>query len=105
MVIHTREGHLPDMTDCPTNKLDRWPAPRIGDVGPMGRILIQGEVGHAIIDELAPWPNELVIDKPGKNAFYRTKDLSKNKCYNFDTSSDWQNRVIPFAMKLGWAQA
>lgn len=71
-VIHTREGHLPDMSDCPTVKLDRWSTPRIGDVGPMGRILIRGESGHAIIDELSPMPNEWVLDKPGKNAFYHT---------------------------------
>ena len=72
LVIHTREGHLPDMTDCPPVKLERWPAPRIGDSGPMGRILIRGEVGHALIDELAPALGEIVIDKPGKNAFYNT---------------------------------
>ncbi len=74
LVIHTREGHLPDLSDCPPTKLDRWPAGnRIGDSGPMGRILIRGEAGHAIIDELAPAPGELVIDKPGKNAFYATE--------------------------------
>jgi nicotinamidase-related amidase len=73
-VIHTREGHLPDLSDCPPTKLDRWPeGTRIGDMGPMGRILIQGEEGHAIIDEVAPLPGELVIDKPGKNAFYATE--------------------------------
>lgn len=73
-VIHTREGHLPDLSDCPPTKLDRWPAgTRIGDMGPMGRILIRGEEGHAIIDEVAPLPDELVIDKPGKNAFYATE--------------------------------
>jgi len=73
-VIHTREGHLPDLSDCPPTKLDRWPAgTRIGDIGPMGRILIRGEEGHAIIDEVAPLPDELVIDKPGKNAFYATE--------------------------------
>lgn len=73
LVIHTREGHLPDLSDCPPTKLDRWPpGHRIGDPGPMGRILIQGEPGHAIVDELAPFPGEIVIDKPGKNAFYAT---------------------------------
>lgn len=73
LVIHTREGHLPDMSDCPPTKLERWAqGTRIGDDGPMGRILIRGEVGHDIIDELAPAAGEPVIDKPGKNAFYAT---------------------------------
>jgi nicotinamidase-related amidase len=73
LIIHTREGHLPDLSDCPPNKLDRWaPGTRIGDVGPMGRILVRGEPGHAIVDELAPLPGEVVIDKPGKNSFYQT---------------------------------
>lgn len=73
LVIHTREGHLPDLSDCPPTKLNRWPpGHRIGDMGPMGRILIRGEEGHAIVDELAPLPGEIVIDKPGKNAFYAT---------------------------------
>lgn len=71
-VIHTREGHLPDMSDCPPTKLDRWLAPHIGDAGPMGRIMIRGEVGNAIVDELTPLPGEIEIDKPGKNAFYNT---------------------------------
>jgi nicotinamidase-related amidase len=72
-VIHTREGHLPDLSDCPPTKLARWPAgTRIGDVGPMGRILIRGEEGHGIIDEVAPIEGEIVIDKPGKDAFYAT---------------------------------
>jgi len=72
-VIHTREGHLPDLSDCPPTKLTRWPqGSRIGDPGPMGRILIRGEEGHDIVDELAPAPGELVIDKPGKDAFYAT---------------------------------
>lgn len=75
-LIHTREGHLPDMSDCPPNKLDRWAAPRIGDAGPMGRIMIRGEVGNAIVDELAPLPGEIEIDKPGKCSFYKT-DLEK----------------------------
>jgi nicotinamidase-related amidase len=72
-VIHTREGHLPDLSDCPPAKLDRGdPALRIGAPGPMGRILIRGERGHDIIDELAPVPGEPVVDKPGKGAFYAT---------------------------------
>src|SRR3954471_12354056 len=72
-VIHTREGHKPDLSDCPPAKLARGaPSQRIGDPGPMGRILIQGEYGHDIIDELAPAPAEVVVDKPGKGAFYGT---------------------------------
>lgn len=73
-VIHTREGHLPDLSDCPPAKLNRGaPSQRIGDPGPYGRILIRGEYGHDIVDELAPEPGELVIDKPGKGAFYATE--------------------------------
>ena len=73
LIIHTREGHLPDLSDCPPTKLDRWaPGTRIGDVGPMGRILIRGEEGHGIIDEVAPLPGEIVLDKPGKSSFYAT---------------------------------
>ena len=73
LIIHTREGHLPDLSDCPKTKLERWPeGNRIGDAGPMGRILIRGEKGHAIIDEMTPLKNEIVIDKSGKNAFYKT---------------------------------
>ncbi|NJN84165.1 MAG: cysteine hydrolase [Caldilineaceae bacterium] len=74
LVVHTREGHLPDLSDCPPTKLTRWPpGHRIGDLGPMGRILIRGEEGHAIIDEVAPLAGEIVLDKPGKNAFYATE--------------------------------
>ncbi|MEU8181158.1 cysteine hydrolase [Micromonospora sp. NPDC049044] len=73
-IVHTREGHLPDLSDCPPAKLSRGaPSRRIGDLGPKGRILIRGEYGHDIIDELAPLPDELVIDKPGKGAFYATE--------------------------------
>ena len=72
-VIHTREGHLPDLSDCPPAKLNRGaPSLRIGDPGPRGRILVRGEVGHDIIDDLAPIPGELVVDKPGKGSFYAT---------------------------------
>jgi nicotinamidase-related amidase len=72
-VIHTREGHVPDLSDCPPAKLNRGaPSARIGDAGPKGRILIRGEHGHDIIDDLAPAPGELVIDKPGKGSFHGT---------------------------------
>ena len=73
LVIHTREGHRPDMTDAPLAKVQRGsPSMRIGDTGPMGRILIRGEPGHDIVDELMPVPGEPVLDKSGKGAFYQT---------------------------------
>ncbi|MCX4098253.1 cysteine hydrolase family protein [Nocardia sp. alder85J] len=73
-VIHTREGHEPDLSDCPPAKLLRGnPSQRIGDPGRFGRILIRGEYGHDIVDELAPIEGEVVIDKPGKGAFYATE--------------------------------
>jgi nicotinamidase-related amidase len=73
-IIHTREGHRPDLSDCPPAKLTRGkPSMRIGDPGPKGRILIRGEYGHDIIDELAPIDGEPVVDKPGKGAFYATE--------------------------------
>ncbi|WP_173049626.1 cysteine hydrolase [Bosea sp. ANAM02] len=72
-VIHTREGHRPDLSDAPPAKVLRGPAERrIGAKGPMGRILIRGEAGHDIVPALAPLPAEPVLDKPGKGAFYQT---------------------------------
>ena len=73
LVVHTREAHKPDLSDCPPAKRERGqPSLRIGDVGPMGRVLIAGEPGNQIIPELAPLAGEIVIDKPGKGAFYAT---------------------------------
>ena len=73
LVIHTREGHRPDLADAPPLKVDRGdPKTRIGAPGPMGRILVRGEPGHDIIPELYPIAGEPVIDKPGKGAFYQT---------------------------------
>ncbi|RZL87079.1 MAG: cysteine hydrolase [Variovorax sp.] len=73
LVVHTREAHRPDLADCPPAKRNRGnPTLRIGDTGPMGRILIAGEPGNQIIDALTPVAGEIVIDKPGKGAFYAT---------------------------------
>src|SRR5215470_302720 len=73
VVIHSREGHRPDLSDAPRHKVERGdPSLRIGAPGPMGRILVRGEPGHDIIPELYPKDGEPVIDKPGKGAFYQT---------------------------------
>jgi nicotinamidase-related amidase len=73
LVVHTRECHAPDLADCPPSKRARGsPDLRIGDQGPMGRILVRGQPGADIVPELAPRPGEMVLDKPGKGAFYAT---------------------------------
>ena len=73
LIVHTREGHRPDMADAHPAKVERGaPSMRIGDAGAMGRILIRGEAGHDIIPELAPEAGEPIVDKPGKGAFYAT---------------------------------
>ena len=73
LIIHTREGHRPDMSDAPKAKVERGaPSMRIGATGPMGRILIRGEPGHDIVPELYPKEGEPIVDKPGKGAFYAT---------------------------------
>jgi len=73
LIVHTREGHRPDMSDAPPAKVERGaPKLRIGAKGPMGRILIRGEPGHDIVPELYPREGEPVVDKPGKGAFYAT---------------------------------
>jgi nicotinamidase-related amidase len=91
LIIHTREGHRPDLSDAPKAKVERGdPSIRIGAPGPMGRILIRGEAGHDIVRDLYPQPGEPVIDKPGKGAFYAT-----------DLHSILQNRNIESLIVCG----
>lgn len=88
-IFHTREGHKPDLSDCPTSKLYRQKnAPGneqhsmvIGDNGQMGRLLVRSEYGHDIVNELKPLPGEIVIDKPGKGSFWGTTLMHKLKIY------------------------
>lgn len=73
LILQTVEGHKPDLSDCPPSKLNRGGGElKIGDSGPMGRILVLGEKGNGIVPEIAPKPGEIVIEKPGKGAFYAT---------------------------------
>jgi nicotinamidase-related amidase len=73
LIVHTREAHRPDLSDCPPSKIARGDAKvRIGEDGPMGRLLVAGEPGNQIVPELAPLPGEIVIDKPGKGMFWAT---------------------------------
>jgi len=91
LVVHTREGHRPDLSDAPKAKVERGaPSVRIGAPGPMGRILIRGEPGHDIVAPLAPREGEPVVDKPGKGAFYAT-----------DLQSILQNRNIESLIVCG----
>ena len=86
-VFHTREGHRPDLSDCPSSKLVRQGAAPgntqhgkvIGDKGGMGRLLVRGEYGHDIVDDLSPHPGEVVVDKPGKGAFFNTALMEQLK--------------------------
>ncbi|KAF2263694.1 amidase signature enzyme [Lojkania enalia] len=86
-IVHTREGHVPDLSDCPSSKLVRQAAAPnntqhklvIGDKGELGRLLTRGEYGHDIVDELKPLPGEVVIDKPGKGSFWNTTILHQLK--------------------------
>lgn len=108
-VVHTREGHRPNLSDCPPTKRARGRLKTgIGDRGPMGRILVRGEHGHAIIAALAPRPGEPVIDKPGKGAFYAT-DLIDGR---FTAAAGYAAgaAVLSFCgfvhgSRLGWAEA
>jgi nicotinamidase-related amidase len=91
LVIHTREGHRPDLSDAPPAKVNRGlPSARIGAPGPMGRILVRGEPGHDIVPALYPIEGEPVVDKPGKGAFYAT-----------DLHSILQNRGIDTLIVCG----
>ncbi|MBS0319137.1 MAG: cysteine hydrolase [Proteobacteria bacterium] len=91
LVVHTREGHRPDLADAPRAKVERGdPRLRIGAPGPMGRILVRGEPGHAIVAALAPRDGEPVVDKPGKGAFHAT-----------DLASILQNRGIDTLIVCG----
>ena len=86
-VFHTREGHKPDLSDCPSNKLIRqkgFPSNLqdlkvIGNRGEMGRLLVRGEVGHGLIDELQAIPGEVIVDKPGRGGFFNTNLIEKLK--------------------------
>ena len=93
-VIHTRESHAPDLGDCPPAKLRRGRgAIRIGDDGPMGRILVRGEPGNAIVADCAPAPGELVVDKPGKGMFHAT-GLEALNCSSA-ASPTWSSPASP----------
>jgi nicotinamidase-related amidase len=87
MIVHTREGHVPDLSDCPPYKLarSRNAGAQIGSAGPLGRLLIRGEPGHDFIDELQPAAGEIVIDKPGYSAFAHTDLDHRLRVRDIDT--------------------
>jgi nicotinamidase-related amidase len=87
MIVHTREGHVPDLSDCPPVKLarSRNAGAEIGSPGPLGRLLIRGEPGHDFIDELQPAAGEIVIDKPGYSAFAHTDLDHRLRVRDIDT--------------------
>jgi len=87
MIVHTREGHVPDLSDCPPYKLarSRNAGAEIGSPGPLGRLLIRGESGHDFIDELQPLAAEIVIDKPGYSAFAHTNLDHQLRVRDIDT--------------------
>src|SRR6201986_4175564 len=110
LVVQPREGHLPDLSDAPPAKVERGaPSLRIGDPGPMGRILIRGEAGHDIISELYPLDSEIVIDKPGKGAFYATELTDVLTKYGIEnllgcgvTTEVWVNTTVREANDRGY---
>jgi len=87
LIVHTREGHLPDLSDCPPYKLERSrnAGAEVGSAGPLGRLLVRGEYGHDFIDELEPLSGEIVIDKPGYSAFAHTTLQQALVTHNIDT--------------------
>jgi biuret amidohydrolase len=87
MIVHTREGHVPDLSDCPPYKLarSRNAGAEIGSPGPLGRLLVRGEPGHDFIDELQPASGEIVIDKPGYSAFAHTDLDNRLRVRGIDT--------------------
>jgi len=87
MIVHTREGHFPDLSDCPAYKLarSRNAGAKIGSRGPLGRLLVRGEAGHDFIAELQPENGEIVVDKPGYSAFSRTDLDNRLRARGIDT--------------------
>ena len=87
LIVHTREGHLPDLSDCPPYKRERsrTAGAEVGSAGPLGRLLVRGEYGHDFIDELEPLSGEIVIDKPGYSAFAHTTLQQALVTHNIDT--------------------
>jgi nicotinamidase-related amidase len=102
LVIHTREGHRPDLSDLPPAKKARGKLKAgIGDQGPMGRILVQGEPGHDIIPELAPIAGEPVVDKPGKGAFHATVREANDRGFECLVLEDCVGSYFPEFHEMG----